>query len=570
LEANPPDIPEKNALNVPDPPPTLRESGKHMTRAYFFNFLSVYGVIPINLLLTILVARFLSPDNWGIYIYVIMLLSGSQIVMVFIPPSISAVILYQIPEFIVKKEFSRVKGYISYFIKIKSIVAFIFMLGFMITALFLLQYPKTSLHAKLILIIAPIIITQEIVGIFLYLSSAMKQFDINTKLRIQEKIIYFFGYLILFLVDWNETMKLIGMGIIVNITLFAFLPKLLIQYKRDFGQYTSDKISRNDLKSSVLFGTSFSITNSASIAYEQVYYGLINLFGLPRFNTYSNICQNLSNEIIQGFSPPLGPVLSDLEKTQQRDKMILLFKKGFNLSNILIGFLIGVLFFAAEIYILLIYPPEYLDAVKYVQTYVLIVYFINVINNYRNLYSITNYVKKMWQIDLIIVIYSSIFAIFGMILFGFMGLILSRVLGFAIGSLLFWYFGAYKLNEFKLPLWLIFKHLFALFVIIIIILCSRNYIEKIILTESVFFNILNFLNQILPGFDGLIYLNQIKVILNGIICIILFGLIYISYIIIFRAISKQDIDQFDRLNFRIPFKKQISAVLKRILRNEKL
>lgn len=543
--------------------PTIQSSSRHITKAVFFNFLIVYGSIPINIILTMLISRFLGLELWGIYLYSLVLIGATQIIMVFIPPSIRTVILYKIPEMMVNNEQSKAKGLILYAVKVKTIITSLTAIGYFIVIWLWLLNDPLSLYPKILLIQIPTIIIFEIGSIFNIFLISIKNFKIGLITFFLEKFTLSIVYILLFFTDWNQIAKLYVV-VVINILVISFSNVLkFISYQKKMGNFPIKKISKSEIKDSINFGLNFSITTSLSAGYKQLYYGVLNFFGTPSYITYNKICNNFSEQVLNTFSTPIGPILSDLEKTDQHQKMLILFKQTLRVLQIFVCFFTGILYFFSQPYILLIYEPEFIEVIRFIQVNIFIIYFSYLIRNYQALFTITNNERKMMFLNIIFYTILSCLAVFGMYFYSFYGLIIFTVIGYAIGSLIYWFYGKYILKLFKFSFFSLYFQFFGL----ILLIASTVFLGAAIIPYLP----LSFINSIiikfftLFNFDISIFTAQIDSILNSGVYIIIFILLYVCYLIFFRVLTKEDIDRIEKLNMPIPFKKVIFRVSRKLL-----
>jgi O-antigen/teichoic acid export membrane protein len=542
--------------------PNIQASSQYISKAVIFTFLRTYGAIPISLLLSMLISRILGRDLWGIYIYSIVLIGGSQMVLAFIPPAIQKVILFKVPEMMLKNEQSKVKGLLRYSIQIKFMVAGIISIGYAIVALVLWWNNPTSVFPIILLLQSPHILIFEIGSLFTAFFNSIKKYGISTLTFFIEKIIVLIGYFLLFIINWDIIFKFY---FVVILNLFVLCITSIIyyfNYRKMFHKYPVKKIKWQEIKKSIDFGINYSISLSVNTGYTQIYYGILNYYGIPSDISYNNICRNVSGQIITSISLPIGSVLADLEKTNQREKMLILFKQTIHFIQILVCFFIGFLFFFVKPYILILYEPEFLGVINPLRTYIFIIFFSAIIRNYQELFSITNLERKIMIINIINSLILSILAFIGMFFFGFEGIIAFKVIGSGIGSIICWIYGTKNIKELKMTFFFLFRQLFALILIISITNFFGSFLLSII-TQSPLEIVLLQLGNIM-GFEQAVIETQIQDIANSILYIAIFTVLYLLYLIFFKILTKQDISRIEKLNLPFPFKKFIFRFLKKI------
>jgi len=541
----------------------IQSSPKHMSRALIASFLRVYGLIPFSLLITWIVARNLPQDLWGIYIYSIVLVNGSSIILNFLPPSIRQVIIYKVPELMVLGHSNKVKGLIRYATLVKLFVSVIIFIIYLIFGIILLNNSSdnyTKLKAISVIIYSPNIILNPIIFLYSTLFNALKNFKINLYIVLIEKVTNILGYSVIFyLISASlETKMLYMLGLNIS-TLIITLIILVIMYKKRFKNIITERINRKSIKEFVTFGLYYSLSSSLINIQSQIYYGILEGTGIEELKTQYNTALNISGQVLVTLNLPIGPVLTDLEKINKHKEMVQLFKKSLQFTNLILAFLSGLLYYFVIIYILLLYPPEYLEIVHLIRDFMLIMFFSNIINNYMGLYSITKSERELMFLNIIRFGIESIFTFISFLLFGFYGFLIGQVFGTGLSAILFWFYG-YAINKkYKFSFFSIFKNFFALISVILLVNLIVSNLMIIFSFQSWASSISYFINNMISIGDISF---QISIILESLVYISSYSVLFIAYIVFFKAFTKRDLDAISRLGIKIPFKKYIRKILR--------
>ncbi|MBD3353928.1 MAG: hypothetical protein GF364_20770 [Candidatus Lokiarchaeota archaeon] len=560
---------KENPLKTSNEEINLETTSKHMTKAIFFNFLMSYGSIPINLILTMIISRIISEDAWGQLIYATVIATAPQIILNFIPPSSQQIIIYQFPEMLINKKKARIKGILNYFFKVKITLSLGITLFYAIFSI-ILWYRTKDLFYILLLFVSPQILYIATNAIFRDFYIAHKQYNFQPQFFFIGKLITLSFYIILALIPLNADVKLSILAIVVTLEWFYAIPFYYYHYRKDYRNIEPEKVSWQDIKSLTKFGLYYSVSNASWLLYKQFYTAFLNIYGIPSYNTYDHICNNISSKAYSGISVSNAPVLSDLESTHQREKMLRLFKITINFVTFLVCIIIGLLHFLSELYITIIYPSEYRIIIPIVEIYIFSAFFITLQANYKELISVTKNQRSFMAISLIENAIFTVLAFFGMYFFSFEGIIYSRLIGWASAVVLFWFFGRYIIKEFKLSILLLFKNFIALIVIVLILVpVIFPYFEYVILDFLNAEIIIQWASGVLNNLFDFDTIYVIEIGVEFILQAFLFLMFFLAYLIMFRVITKEDISRFENLGFKIPLKNFLFRILKKILRHEK-
>ncbi|TFG17831.1 MAG: hypothetical protein EU530_10070 [Promethearchaeota archaeon] len=545
---------------------TIKKSSKHVTRGVMSNFLFNYGPLPIAIVITILLQKNI-PDVWDILILSFFYVNAAQIALFFLPPSIPNVLLYKVPEHALKGEFSVIKGIIRYMFSIKLIASFIIWIiyvGIGLSQIFSgggeILTNRTAISGMTLIFLSPFVILEEIRKIYDFLFQGLKKFMLRFYLALLQKILLLIGYIIIFYGFQNP--QEIDLFFAAGLNALILLPSIIVfivLYLRKFRQHKHIPVRWRQIQTTIKYGMNFTIISSIQLIANTIYPGILDVAGTLEQVVAYDMGNNLVTQSKGAFTMPLAPILVDFYVKNKHRELHRLFKKSTIFTNLLLAFLSGLMFYISELYVLIIYDPEYLPFVPILRVYVLIIYFFNWESNYYGLYSATRLEKRLVIIK--IVSFFSTLLVTGILflIWGFSGLMIGLAIGRLIHVLLFWADTRFLLKRFQLTLWDLFQHFLVIVFLLFVNFLLGNLIGLIPLNWLVIFL------QKIAAFIGLNLDYQIPILLNGGIKIFTFLALFLIYVIIFRAITKEDLITLGNANVKIPFKN----LLNKILRNKR-
>jgi O-antigen/teichoic acid export membrane protein len=468
------------------------------------------------------------------------------------------VLSIKLPELLVKKEEKKAKGLMQFTLKIRSFVSFLVWIGYIIAAIIMIFSTDQQVIGYTLLILSPRVITRELTVLYIQIFNSLKLFSFYTYLLFLEKMILLIGYSIF---AWNDSdilVKLYWMSFVNILAAISYIPPFLYLYFKKFKNVKAQPIKWKEIKESITFGSSFTVVGSIGILTEQIFYGVIKNSGHYEYITQYNICKNLTSQAVNAVAFPVASVLTDLEKTGQHDKMMRLFSKSIYFTSLILAFLTGCFYFIVEAYILVIFPPEYLSVIPIAQFYVLIIYFLSILANYRGLYTMTKNVKKYMYIE---VIYSILFSITYFLSFkylDFWGLILTQVIGTMVLTLTYWFHANFILKDYKTSFLTIYRHFIALILILVILNWIFPYFHSIFPYD----NIIEWIMGIIENWFDWDIADQIHSLMETSLELVIFIVSYIIYISVFKGFTKKDMQSINNAGIKIPLSKLLSRFLR--------
>ena len=206
-----------------------------------------------------------------------------------------------------------------------------------------------------------------------------------------------------------------------------------------------------------------------------------------------------------------------------------------------------------------------MEIVPIARALVFVIFVDNIWMNYRNLFSIIDQEKKVAYLDSIIHIILSVLAFLSMYFWGFSGLIISRVIGYSFGAIFYYLTGQFLVKQVKVSLRNIFPHLLGLLLCIYFTFELNMILAQIIITPKTEDFLLSIVKMIIPSNWEI--RGQIVLLMNSMLNIILFLLLYCVFIILGGLLTKRDISYLEKLPIKFPLKKKVLKIAKKILRS---
>lgn len=221
------------------------------------------------------------------------------------------------------------------------------------------------------------------------------------------------------------------------------------------------------------------------------------------------------------------------------------------------------------------YPPIYWNVVDIARIFTFSVFFIAIINNLESYFSISHNEKSMAIMRSIVYSMSILFCFFGMFFFSYSGLVISKIFTYFLLTVIYWYFAKRKIKFFDISFIYLMRNLFAVVFCILISQTLYNFFNMNEMGLVIFQwlnNIsINLFNKTLIGSYfyewsvDMLWSLGFEFIVKSLVGIGFF----IGYLIIFKIITKEDIERIEKLDLKIPLKKIIFKTSKIILRSEK-
>ncbi len=531
-----------------------KSASAHFSKAISSSLIRTYGILPITLLTTWLVARNISADSWGIFIHAIILVYGAAIPLSFFPPSIHMIIMYKIPELRMNKDFGKIKALINYFLRFKVILSFFVMIGYIVVCWILSLQSENPLKYYCIMVFSPFIIINEVQSVLISYFNAIKKFQISYQFLFIERVLLIIFYAIIFsLIPAAENIKVVYL---VFANLLSFCPTTLLGYylyRSHTKRIISCPIDLTTVKSYLKFGVLYSISLSIQNIQDQINYSILNLSPSESTKTYYNIARNFTGQAIGALNLPIGPVLTDLYQTGKHKEMVELFSKALSVSALILSLISGLLYYFLDVYILVIFPPEYALITAIIRNSVFSIITMNIINNYSGLLLIMKREKDLIYLNLIFAISLSVSLFIGFLFNGLLGFIVGQIVGSIIGVVVFWFYGYSVKKNISISLLHLLKH--YLFLVMIILL--SNLLAGLFLSSVDLSGLIFYISELISQLFRLEILNQISDLVISAIRIAIFLMVFMMIQFTFIRFNREDLRSILKTGINFPLKKII-------------
>jgi len=544
---------EKNNKN-------LSKDHRVLAKNTFFSFLFSYGKFLFALITSFIIARIISQETWGFLILTLSFINIFTFILVFFPPSLGLSFHYYIPRYKALKQNSKLKSFVQYSLIIRLLFVIpIFFLNLLVFNIFFALF-KVSLqnYTHLFYILSPLIAINSFDKIFNDLSRALNMFKIVFILLVIKYIVNIGGLIYLFLFVNIIELEMIA-GITLLSSLVPFLLNILVVFiilKYKIKKTNEEGVTfKETLKLLYKYGSILSFKNFVDSFYREFKIQAIGVSVDTEFVTGFNLArhyQEVSLEATRSLNQPLTISFSGLYSIKRFNQIEKIFKIIFSYSLFLILLITGFLFFFVELFLSLIYGESYLQFSLIVKLMLLSTIFALPGGFFFSLLRVSDKVK--YSIPISIIFFSIRIPLFllGLQYYGIegslIGLITAEILVFIILIIL--------INKFfKIKLHFI-KHIFPYF-IFFISLGITLFLDYLFLSE---FNtlVLESLNLHLIR-----HLNFSS--------IIVFVLIYLFLIILFKVLTSDDIENievfFNKDKILHKFLRKGLKTLKRIIRD---
>ncbi|MFX0001758.1 MAG: oligosaccharide flippase family protein [Candidatus Hermodarchaeota archaeon] len=525
---------------------------KILAKNTFYSYLHTYGLFIFSIITSFIIARTISQTEWGFLILTLSYVNIFQLFLTFLPPSLGLSMNFYITNFRTNKQYTKLKSFIikSIYIRI-SFTLLIFLIGIIVFISFT-DFFKLNLHENfnLFFFLAPLIIINGLDKILNSINQSFNNFRLNFILLIVNYSIYISG-LIIFVLFFN-TVKIEYIAILLIISyLIPFLINLInLYYILKFKLRNTDKKEglsyREIFKMLSKYGFPLSTSTYLNDLHKEFRIQSIGLFESSDIVLGFNISVHYSNVISTSLNAVSGPMtltFTKLYNNEQYDeiKKINLLLFHYILSLILL--LTGILFFSTDFYLRIVYGSAYLRFGLISKIFLIAIIF-NIQNAFLSAqlraFNKVNYILFFTVLNTLIKIP---FFLLGLINYGVIG----SVLGIFIGNVLMLILLViinFKLLNVKPQ---IIKSIFQ-FLIFFISLSITLVLRDLFLFD---------LNRLIFRSLGLTIFENFEILL-----IVLFIIIYLIQNIIFKIITKSDIENIEAFFYKDT---KMNQIVKKVL-----
>ena len=335
----------------------------------FYSFLSNYGRFLFLIIITSIMARFLSPYEWGILILSQSIIAIWIIISDIFPPGLNYSLNYYVPKFIASREYLNLKSIIVNSIKQKLLILIpFFIIGLILITLFPIGYLDNML---IIYILSPQIILQSLNLIFTSISFGYKLYKALFFIDVIQNIFHIASLIGLLILG---KFSIIFISIVLTINVFInLILKFFVLRKKINLILKSGNISnkyKEDLKKNLKYGIPVVIAGEIGTLWTEVKKQSIGAILDPSIVTIYNIGENLAQfPLISSvaFHQPIISHFSGLDHEKDKKKIEDLFVLIYEFALLLTCIVTGVFIFFIEFYTLIVYGNNYLLYVFYFQ-----------------------------------------------------------------------------------------------------------------------------------------------------------------------------------------------------------
>lgn len=542
-----------------------KETAKNLSPEYkvlakntFISIFSSYGNYIFALITSFLLARMISRDDWAILILATSLIAILSIFPNFLPPGIIISLNFYIPRYQAKKQLTKLKSFIlkALYLRIISVMLIVSIGLFIIIVFNDIFTIYLQNHISLLYILFPLIIISGFESLFIATLIGFNFFKINIIVLIIKSItnvIPLFTYFLIAKTIEIEMVAYINLisalipFIIVSVIFFSKVLKL-----KDIGGEGMNY--KNFMSIVVRYGSFLRIQNLIGDLWKQAETQAIGVYEKLMWVTGFSISKNytrISGLFLTSLNSPLIYSFSSLDYKKNEDKIAKMFLIIYRYSLFTFLLITGILFFFSDFFLGFVYGEDFVVYSIMIQLLLIS----GAVSIYGSLYLLllrtTNRIKQLMLIFVIGFPIQIIIFFVSIINFGILGMliadIIQRVVSLVIYSILSIKVMKINLNISKVAV-LMFSYFFSLFLVIIL----GNL----------------FLNEISYQFWSVLNLMIFKDL--NVLKIFIFALSFVFLNIIFRTISKVDLEYIELLFTKdtISHKniKRLLLVFKRFLR----
>ena len=470
---------------------------KKIIESSTFGVLNVYVNFLLGIVGTIIIARIISPTEWGFLLLSLSFIGVTVFFGTIFPPGAEGSIAYYIPY--LKSENGNknleIRKFIFHIYKTRLLSCCIVYIIFLIVISFFLQ--SNLLLFQITLILSPKIILLIIQNLNLSVYIAFQKFKLVFLGSTLNVITVTLGYLAIILMQFTQPLliitfiNLLSSIIPVVVSIFFIIPLIPTKTENDPSTHTS--YNKNFYKLHKTYGIYLFITGIFANIQNLIVNLLFFNFDVVSYITYFSICDKGVSQTLN-FSGSNRSTYTSIFTEVNFQKNPEEFKKSFfqlfkyiSLVVCLIG---AFLFFFMETYITIVYSETYLIILIGVQIF-LFATFSRLIN--RNLLLIvysTNHNKISSIFSLIQMILNISFTLIGLLFFDFLTLVVFNIISTYLLSIILIYL-INKIIDFKLKIKQLFYPFLLFMTCITITLLASFFINFQFFSNSFFDTIFN-------------------------------------------------------------------------------
>jgi O-antigen/teichoic acid export membrane protein len=340
---------------------------KKIIESSTFGVLNVYVNFLLGMLGTFIIARIISPEEWGFLLLSLTFIGVAVFFSSIFPPGAEGSIAYYIPHLKSENGDSNleIRNFIFHIYKTRLLSCCIVYIIFLIVISFFLQ--SDLLLFQITLILSPKIILLVIQNLNISVFIASQKFKLVFLGSTLNVITVSLGYLVIFLMQFTQPLliitfiNLLSSIISVVVSIFFLIP--LIPSKKENDHDTHTSYNKNFYKLHKTYGLYLFITGIFA-NFQNLTVNLLFLnFGVVNYITYFSICDKGVSQTLN-FSGSNRSAYTSIFTEINYQKNLEEFKKSFFQLFKYVSFVVCLIaaffFFFMETYITIVYSETYL------------------------------------------------------------------------------------------------------------------------------------------------------------------------------------------------------------------
>jgi len=457
---------------------------KKIVESSFFSLITTYSSFFIGIISTFAIARLISTEEWAFLILSNIFIGQAIFVSSCFPPSAQSTLQYYIPHLSKGEEINKIRSFIFHVYKIRILAAIITFFGYI-----LLMYFANfdAVLTQIILIQSPILICSIISALNISIFYAFQKFKFGFISSFINILINTTSIVIIFLFQLENPLILIAYSYLIStfvscvistILVFQFIPK------RDDD---APKEKYNYFQVHKKYGMNLTIAGFFDMGVVL----LVSLFYLESgsilFITYIGVCEGIMGLALSFSSSNRSAytsIFSKIKYEEDQTQFLNLYHQLNKYSMLFLSIFVAIMFFFAQVIIMIIYTSTYLIILLPIQFYLLTAFSKLLIRNLMTVSQSTNNTKIVPMITFSQAVFGFITIVIAVLYFNFFVLILFYILNSYFILILLIYL-VRRFTKFKIQLTEILK-LYVIFIICILITIP-----------FLFFNIISFQDELL-------------------------------------------------------------------------
>lgn len=408
-----------------------------------FSFLHSYGSFILSIATSFLIARLITKEIWDFFIIALSYITLFTALLIFFPPSIGQSLNYYIPRYLILKQNSKLKSFISKcFIIRLMFVLIIFIISLLIFTSFLELF-QLNLHdyINLLYLLAPLIIIKGLYPVLVEIYRGLNMFNTVFILLIIRYSVNIGGLIYLFFfIDsvFIEDIAIITLLSALIQFLSSFIIIIFVLLKIEGNE--EQGLSFNQVFILILKYSSYlSIKDFLSNFSREFKTQLVSFVGAPGTVIGYNIATNyssVSHNLLNSLNKPLTISFSSLDVKNKKDQIQQIYRVFLYYTIFLLLLITGILFFMVDIFLFLIYTEDFLEFSVILKLMLLSIVFSVMLPFFFSLLKASNKVNYVLFTSVLNIAINILFFLLGLFLFGITG----AIIGLLIANLIVFIF----------------------------------------------------------------------------------------------------------------------------------